>query len=570
MLIARLRSNPATAGRQPELNKACKFRNFGWYTPSTAVFFSPTSSSGLRPDVKLCQECFVPAVEPCAALASLWTKADASGVGGEETFVQCILGEARVQAAWLQSVQQADAAPFVEVVKRLDALDKQADEKCPCTPDAVKKYGSSRFWTLTNLPAEEDGRRFKMCEYHYAGDVKDTWMQGEFSQLPASQRGDGTCDYGSHPGAQPTMLFAQRNRNVKLLHDWAALYIDVSGSCRGYIGTSHDRYVLSGVNDFAACSTCYVLNLAAIPLAGSMFEKTRVTPRGRCVLAHREKASMWAVGLIKAGWKDDRQEFVNTARAALNPPPCPLLGDKDKMALQTEWYVFRSVKQKDMVVTICEACYLQHVLRSRLAADFSLQQPPYTEIAGCDLAHPGIKAAFDAGNKADKVAVFEQSLLKLLEDGGEQQNQPQSNSSSSQQSQQQQQQGGGLPDIDISRCRGAPQQIAALEQLQREVIALRQMAAAERNRARLEVQQWAFDESAAGAMRSAWGISGNVPTTNFMDGRGNWYGTRQEAAAGNQWMVAQQRQNLARARNAQLAMKTDELLRLKAQLMRRY
>jgi hypothetical protein len=274
---------------------------------------------------------------------------------------------------------------------------------------------------------------------------------------------------------------------------------------------------------------------------------------------------MWAVGLIEAEWKGKPQEFVNTARSVLQTPPCPLLGDKNKMALQHEWYSFRSEKVKDMTVTSCSACFLKHILPSQLATSFSINQPPYSETVGCDLAHPGILAAFDAAEKEGRIAAFEQNLQKLLESGGLDETQ---SASSSQQSQQQG--GGDLPDIDISRCRGTSQQMAALQELQQEVIAMRRVIAAESNRARAELQQAAFEQSNALTMKTAYSISGTASYANYQDGHGGWFDTRDEARASARYKMGMQQLRIAQRHNAVLAARTDELLKMKAQRTPRY
>jgi hypothetical protein len=219
---------------------------------------------------------------------------------------------------------------------------------------------------------------------------------------------------------------------------------------------------------------------------------------------------------------------------------------------------------EDLIVTCCEACFLRHILPSKLATSFPLNHPPLPEIGGCDLAHPGIRSAFDAANKEGNIAVFERNLQKLIESEGAGETQSGSSSGGGGGG------GGGLPDIDISRCRGTRQQVAALQELQREVIMMRRVVEAESNRARMELQQAAFDDSAALTMKAGWGIAGRTSYASYQDGHGSWFDTIQEAQASARRKMAMQRLHFAQSRNAELAMKTDALLRMKAQLTPRH
>jgi hypothetical protein len=473
--------------------------------------------------------------------------------------VQCLLGETRLHRPWLIAVQQASAEPFIAAVRKLWELDSQSDEKCPCTEEATKRYGTLGYWTITDLPPEEDGRRFKMCHHHYEAYIKDSWIQSEFSPLPAHEKGDGSCDYGNHPGARIALLFAKRNRTPKSFHDWAALCIE-TGPCIGLAGMGQPRFVLSEFSDFVACRTCFRLSLAAVPLSKSLFRETNPGKRERCVLADRSRVGMWAFGLVEAEWKSKPEEFVETARKVLQTPPCPLLGDEGKMALQREWHSFRSDNVDDMIITVCEACFLQLVLPSGLATSFNVQQPPDRKIAGCDFAHPAIRAAFEASEKEKRGSekIFEQNLLRLLEGGGNG-GQPSSSVDPS---------AAQPPEIDISRCHGPPEQIAALQQLQREVVELRRVVEMETARGRADIRQAAFEESNAATMKAGWGISGN-PYGGGYDGHGSYYDTHQEANAGALHRRGMQRLAVAQSRSAELAVKTEALLKMKEGLMRR-
>lgn len=98
----------AATQRQPALNRACRFQDYGWYDLSTVAFYTPALLSGLPANFKVCQDCFLSAIAPCPVLSKLFTR-EIKSSRDPEMLVVCEMADGRVHPAWEAAVAMGDA-----------------------------------------------------------------------------------------------------------------------------------------------------------------------------------------------------------------------------------------------------------------------------------------------------------------------------------------------------------------------------------------------------------------------------------------------------------------------------
>jgi hypothetical protein len=397
--------------------------------------------------------------------------------------------------------------------------------KCPSSvnKEAVTERGMQFFTLHVHVILSN---HFRVCELHFAGYIRGTWIANAFARLPLLQ--NSRCDFDSS-GAGIALMLAKRDFSIKVFSDWATAYKSFA-ECSGITDIGDVMLDLTSLGysataePFQICGTCYHLIFKPHFVLKSYFRQNRIRSDRRLCHARGPGGHDILLAALKATWTQDTTVFLQQVRYSMVIAPCP--GSQLCSAPVPSQYYCAAFPQFDC----CDRCFQQIVLPSSLYASFTPREQT-VQLMGCDMAHPDIRSIFDAATTTEYISDFVQGVSTLLartkmDTQAVAARNAQSNFAAT-------------PEAYISMCRSTPQQLAELQRLRDEVILLANkqlLATAEANNAYLN-----------GTLRQS---SGRVLAAcqhaiykRYCDGHGKRFDTESEARGSQRRAEARMMQN---------------------------